>query len=99
MLKRVDIHLPVALDEVKVRRCFFRYLEGAYEFALEELHEIVRTKNFGSRKIAVDFFTRVFKRKTMGNLKKGRGPTRQGYELDFLTAIDLEKNKQNKQAI
>jgi hypothetical protein len=30
MLKRVDVQLPVALDEVKVRRCFFRYLEGAY---------------------------------------------------------------------
>lgn len=68
MLKRVDAKMAVTKDQVRVRRCFFKYLEGAYEFALEELEGIAGdTTALSSRRIAVDFFRRAFDRdKTSG---------------------------------
>lgn len=58
-------------DEVKVRRCFYKYLEGAYEFALEDLDEIVNSsKTLSSRKIAIDFFRRIFQRDKLAGHSK-----------------------------
>ena len=36
-LKKIQLNTPLLSQEVKVRRCFYKYLEGAYEFALEYL--------------------------------------------------------------
>jgi hypothetical protein len=97
-LKKIEHNNDLITFEHRLRLCYFRFLEGDYDEAINDINIIKVSifKSHHSRKITTNFFQRIISKKEGDILDEDRVENdesrKEDYEIEFINALKLEQN-------